>query len=669
MESATSFFVSLSGKSRHGHSTQKNRRKNKFGRICRIEELENREMLDAALVSTLCDICAQPLQTENNAVIVDTAAESNQRVASFSATDATSIETNAPPEAVIVADIPVSTPLPAPTEVKVTASTVNTMTVEWKKVNDASGYTIEYSTVSTFPGGDATKRLEVPGSNITSHTISDLQPGTEYFVRVTAVGTGDYSDSSPSTESVKAETKASAAVTMQTKPSKFKASKGTATIDSIKLEWAGTASGGFMITFRTNPKDSSSERTVYAAGNSTIITGLQPGTTYKFTISALNERGDVGKDAKGKNTSATVSAKTVKFAAVKKLKSNKKAVGLNSITLEWKAAAGADGYKITVKKGKTIDTTVGDNGVIWVSKDELSKKIEGLAATTKYTFEVQAYTGDPAGDHLLSAVAKTTTSTSKFVAVKKVNKASVSFDEVKLTWAASNINETTGYVVEWYVPKAKIPAGTSGPIMGKDSTETTIKGLNAGTKYTFTVYAFAGEFNPADKSNWSMGAKKTVSTKKLDVKPGFDSARQAVDMSNGKIHTTWDLAGIDMSRLSDIELTFSIKGTAQYRGPETDNRAITATYTGSATVKQGDAFTLTERSSLVGEKTYRGYIEVLDNSGTLTIAGLQSAFAQVNTGSVNTNFTITQIKASVDGAESTVLWSDKKTVKDSFKVA
>ena len=173
-------------------------------------------------------------------------------------------------------------------------------------------------------------------------------------------------------------------------------------------------------------------------------------------------------------------------------------------------------------------------------------------------------------------------------------------------------------------------------------------------------------FNAKDRAD----LEEAQSTNKLTLALG-DGRGTLVNVNEGTIMVNWRLAGpgFNMSRLSDITITFSVSGTGQYRGQETNGKTITGTFNGSGNLVENGTFVLTLQSSVIGTETYTAYVAVLDNTGRLYISGLRDTFGRVNTGTVETTFTITQIKAKVDGASAaTVVWTGSTTITDSYKV-
>lgn len=85
------------------------------------------------------------------------------------------------------------TPPSAP-NVSVTSATA--FNVAWNAVPSASSYIIEYSTAPGFASGSVTKTVTAVKNQADDYeyalTLTGLKANTEYFVRIVAVGTGDY---------------------------------------------------------------------------------------------------------------------------------------------------------------------------------------------------------------------------------------------------------------------------------------------------------------------------------------------------------------------------------------------------------------------------------------------------------------------------------------------
>jgi len=184
------------------------------------------------------------------------------------------------------------------------------------------------------------------------------------------------------------------------------------------------------------------------------------------------------------------------------------------------------------------------------------------------------------------------------------------------------------------------------------------------------------EYRAAELQNIGFNAKdradleEAQSTDKLTLSLG-DGRGTMVNVNEGTIKVNWRLAGpgFNMSRLSDIAISFSVSGTGQYKGQETNGKTITGTFTGSGILVENGTFVLTLQSSIIGTERETARVDVLDNTGRLSITGLKDTFSRVNTGTVESTLTITQVRAKVDGASTaTVVWTGSTMIRDSYQV-
>ncbi|TML23288.1 MAG: hypothetical protein E6G35_14360 [Actinobacteria bacterium] len=155
------------------------------------------------------------------------------------------------------------------------------------------------------------------------------------------------------------------------------------TSTSVSLAWtASTGATGYRVYRGTS--------VTTVTGTSATITGLNPGTTYSFAVSATNSGGE---SAKSGTVSATTGAGTGNPPPTP--------TGLHvtgttstSVSLAWTASTGATGYK--VYRGTSVTTATGT-----------SATIGGLAAGTTYSFAVSATNAN--GESAKSAAVSATT--------------------------------------------------------------------------------------------------------------------------------------------------------------------------------------------------------------------------------------------------------------------
>jgi hypothetical protein len=181
--------------------------------------------------------------------------------------------------------------LDTPTFGNVTATSSSEISVAWADVAHADSYLVEYATNDLFTD---IHTVSVTG---TSTTLTGLTAGTVYYIRVTAIGTGTYSNSDSS-------------------PSKSIMTKIIPTLNdvlatgssTIKVEWSLVANASnYVIQYSTEASFDTFVTLpgVSASTTSATITGLDAGTTYYIRIMVI------GTGANGNSDySAVKSAKT-----------------------------------------------------------------------------------------------------------------------------------------------------------------------------------------------------------------------------------------------------------------------------------------------------------------------------------------------------------------------
>ncbi len=246
--------------------------------------------------------------------------------------------------------------LPAAPNVRIANFTDSTVTLDWSGSSLADSYKVEYSkdkenwtqTGSPFSGK--------------SCTVTGLDQGTTYYFKVTAqivINKVAYAGESTVTDSVK---------TKLSNVANFKATaNGTS---SVVLTWDKVDSVSYLIKIDSSDKDD-----IKTTDGTYTVTGLKPGTTYKFNVQAV--KGDITSAAS--LATATTDAEAVTLTA----DCDKN----NNITLSWKSNNGsATKYIIVDKDGKTVATAVTGTAYT-ISNAEQNK-------TLSYT--VKAYTTDEA---------------------------------------------------------------------------------------------------------------------------------------------------------------------------------------------------------------------------------------------------------------------------------
>lgn len=254
---------------------------------------------------------------------------------------------------------------------------------------------------------------------------------------------------------------------------------------SVTLTWTDPASNGSPITNYTiypYPNCSSCTGTNVSNGSatSTTITGLTPGTSYTFTLSATNGQGTSDPSARSNLvTIPTVPTPPTNAAA---------AVQPNgTVTVSWtdptNSGSPVTGYTVVPNPPCASCT-----GTSVSSGTATSTNIGGLAIGTTYTFTVTAT--NAIGTSSPSSASNSVT-TPNVPAAPTIGTATAGVAQATVKWTAPGNNggsAITGYVVTPYV------AGVAQTPQTFVSTATTeiVTGLTNGTAYTFKVAAING---------------------------------------------------------------------------------------------------------------------------------------------------------------------------------
>ena len=210
----------------------------------------------------------------------------------------------------------------------------DSVTVTVGEVDNASGYTVEYSTSDNF--ANATSQDVSVGSTV----ITGLNANTTYYFRTFAIGTGDYSDSDYS-ETASATTE------------KVQLSAPTLTAEAMGSDSVTVTVGevdnasGYTLEYSTSDDFANATSQDVSAG-STVIAGLTAETTYYFRVMALG-MGDYSNSDYSETASATTLAEPVTADAVV----NARIVFQDSLTTVDTSADLPEGIS-SIRAGKTV---------------------------------------------------------------------------------------------------------------------------------------------------------------------------------------------------------------------------------------------------------------------------------------------------------------------------
>jgi len=237
----------------------------------------------------------------------------------------------------------------APAGLTVNSKTAKSVTITWDASQGVAGYEFSVNDVITSVG------------NVTTTTITDLEPETQYEIYIRATGDNVTSDWS---EAVIVTTDAEGPVNLELGvPTGLAVSSKTST--SIILTWDAVANAsGYEISVN---------ETLSNIGDVTTFTinDLEPKTDYEIRIRAINANVTSDwSDAVIVTTNAEGSG-DLELNAPTDLAVNSKTA--NSVTITWDAVADASGYEISVNE---IITKIGDITTFTIGDLELGTTYE-----------------------------------------------------------------------------------------------------------------------------------------------------------------------------------------------------------------------------------------------------------------------------------------------------
>ncbi|MBZ3877345.1 Collagen alpha-1(VII) chain, partial [Sciurus carolinensis] len=325
--------------------------------------------------------------------------------------------------------------------------------VSWSPVPSATEYRI---TLRSTQGVERT--LVLPGSQ-TAFDLDDVRAGLSYTVRVSArMGAREGSAS---------------VLTIRREPETPLAVPGLRIVVSdatrVRVAWGPVpGASGFRITWNSGSGPESSQ-TLPPGSTATDILGLQPGTSYQVTVSALRGREE--------GPAVAIMARTDPLGPVRTVHVTQ--AGSSSVTIAWTRVPGATGYRISWHSGH------GPEKSQLISGEATVAELDGLEPDTEYTIHVRAHVtgvdGAPA-----SVVVRT--APEPVGSVSKLQILNASSDVLRVTWVG--ITGATAYRLTW----GRSEGGpTRHQILPGNTDSAEIRGLEGGVSYSVRVTALVGD--------------------------------------------------------------------------------------------------------------------------------------------------------------------------------
>ncbi|XP_074507353.1 tenascin-R isoform X2 [Sebastes fasciatus] len=257
-----------------------------------------------------------------------------------------------------------TTEIDAPKNLRLVSKTSTTLELEWDNSEaEAEGYQVVYSTLA----GDQYDKVIVPRNEgaTTKTTLTDLLPGTEYGIGISAMKGSN--QSTPATMNARTGLDVPMDLTVT-----------ASTDNTITLVW-GVVQGPidhYKVTY-TSSSGVSTELTVPKEVTSTTLVDLEPGTEYTITVAARRGR--------QQSTAATIDAFTGMDPPKEVMVSD---VTEDSVTISWiKPLAPFEYYKLSYQSARgRVDSVV-------IDSDVTNYTLSSLFPATEYEISINAVRG------------------------------------------------------------------------------------------------------------------------------------------------------------------------------------------------------------------------------------------------------------------------------------
>lgn len=277
----------------------------------------------------------------------------------------------------------------APTSISTVSVSWSAVALTWPKVTGASSYRIVYSSSSKF----TSKKTKTVSTNYGE--LTSLGAGRYYYFKVAAISdsvVGKYS----AAKKVKVLSK-------KTKLSYLSPTGLSATATTARLDVRWNARGKtvyYRLTWASNSSFTSA-KTLKVRGTSHSITGLKANTEYYVKVKAIRYAGaDLSQYSRVKTlrTLAYSASAPTQHAA---------RTSATTISASWDAVPGVDGKSKTYQLRYSLSSSM--TKPVYLSSATNSVVLRGLAAQTKYYYQVRVIDAEGNGLSPFSAATSATT--------------------------------------------------------------------------------------------------------------------------------------------------------------------------------------------------------------------------------------------------------------------
>ena len=388
---------------------------------------------------------------------------------------------------------------------------VQSLTVSWNSVTNASGYKVQWNSGSQSYN-EADRQLTVSGST-TTHTIMGLTAGTEHTIRV--IATIQNADNGTPSDEVTATPKAAT-------PGQVSGVNVTPGVQSLTVSWNSvTDASGYKVQWNSGSQsynETNRQLTVSGSTTTRTITGLTPGTRYRIRVTATRANAD-------DSPPSSVVPGTPKAATPGRVSGVNVTPGVQSLTVSWNSVTNADGYRVQWKSG---DQSYSDQSYaavmnqMTVSGSTTTHTIMGLTAGTEHTIRViatraNAYDGPPSNE---------VPGTPKAATPGQVSGVNVTPGVQSLTVSWNSVTDASGYKVQWNSGSQSYNETNRQLTVSGSTTTRTITGLTPGTRYRIRVTATRANADDSPPSSVVLGTPKAATPGRVsgvNVTPGVQS--------------------------------------------------------------------------------------------------------------------------------------------------
>ncbi|XP_063318858.1 tenascin-R isoform X1 [Pelmatolapia mariae] len=341
----------------------------------------------------------------------------------------------------------------APKNLRLVSKTSTTLELEWDNSEaEVESYQVVYSTLA----GDQYDKVIVPRNEgaTTKTTLTDLLPGTEYGIGISAMKGSN--QSTPATMNARTTLDVPMNLTVM-----------ASTDNTITLNW-GIVQGPidhYKVTY-TSASGVTNELTVPKDINTTTLEDLEPGTEYTITVAARRGR--------QQSTAATIDAFTG-IRPVTHLYLSE--VTSDSVSVAWSAPAPP--AELFILSYSSADGT--DTSKVTLHGSKTRSLIQGLLPSTHYTVSLITIQGDVASEPITASL------TTGMDPPKEMMVSDVTEDAVTISW----IKPLAPF--EYYKLSYQSARGRVDSVMiDSDVTNYTLSSLFPATEYEISLKAVRG---------------------------------------------------------------------------------------------------------------------------------------------------------------------------------